>query len=377
MADDFSRQRRTGKTYNGLLKALERQSGMVLPLLRADLRARVRAALNLVPKVAGWTLLAVDGSKDDLPRTRNHEVTFGLADNGVCPQAYITTIVEVQTALVWDWRIDRARSSEKAHLMEMVPSLPEGSLLLADGNYVSHDLWTALNELGKSFLIRVGGNASLIHELFPGSRIDRSGETVYVWPVHHQTRVAPLRLRLIRIGSKKNGVYLLTNVPDSNLLSKKAAGAIYRLRWGIELFYRMLKRTMGYAKLRSRCGRRGKIELEWGLIAATILALIGVGALHRCHRDPRRISPAGLVRVLRGALLRSVRGSPRKAGVLLDRAIVCAVKDNYSRRRPKKSRHNPKTKNTPSPLRLKPPRLRRATPSERRLARLNYPNLAA
>lgn len=375
MSKDFTRRRRVGKTYNGLLKALERQSDVVLPVLKADLCARVLRALEMVPKVSGWTLLAVDGSKEDLPRTRDHEKFFGIADNGVRPQAFVTAIVEVQVGMLWDWRIDKGRTCEKEHLLEMAAHLPKGSLLLADGNFVGHGVWSALDKSGESFLIRVGGNVSLLHGLFPDARIERQGDIVYAWPVLHQASVEPLRLRLIQVGSKKDRVYLVTNVLDRSRLSKRSAGKIYRLRWGVELFYRTLKRTLGYAKLRSRSGRRGKIELEWGLVAATIIALIGTHALHRRHRDPRRLSPAGILRVLRASLLRGDGARPGTAMLSLDREIARAVKDPYQRRKSKRSRHNPETKNTPFPRYLKPPRLRRATPKERRHAKESHPSL--
>lgn len=351
-----------GRTYNGLLKALERQAHAVLPVLKTDLRRHARMALEKIPRVAGWTLLAVDGSKEELPRTRSHEATFGIADNGVFPQAFVTTVVEVQTGLPWDGRIGPARSSEKAHLIEMIPELPADALLLADANFGGYPIWSALHAAGMRFLLRVGGAASLIRGLWPRADIECRGDIVYVWPVNHQKQVAPLRLRLIRAGSRKNPVYLLTNVIDPRVLSKPAAGRAYRMRWGVELFYRTLKRTLGYAKLRSRSGRRARIELEWGLIAAAISTMLGVQIQHRRRIDPRRLSPASLIRALRRALL---RGGNRPD---LDRAIAAAVRDRYARRGPKQARHRPITKNTPFPLTLKPPRIRPATPSERRRA---------
>ena len=377
MLRDFTGRRRVGKTYNGLLKALERQSDVVLPLLKTNLRERVRQAIKAVPKVAGWTLLAVDGSKDELPRTADNEQAFGIADNGVWPQAFVTAIVEVQVGMPWDWRIDKARASEKEHLKEMAADLPEDALLLADGNFIGHRAWSALHTNAKSFLIRVGGNVSLIRDLFPDARIDHLENIVYVWPIKEQNTVAPLRLRLIRVGSKKSPVYLITNVLDPARLSKRAAGTIYRLRWGVELFYRTLKRTLGYAKLRSKSGRRGKLELEWGLITATILALIGTHALRRRRIDPRRQSPAGMARVLRAALLRGIGQSPGPALAAMNRALARAVKDSYRRKKSKRARHNPKTKNTPDTHGLKPPRVRNATAAERRAALKSHPTLAA
>jgi len=124
LATDFTRRKRVGKTYNGLIKALARQAPAILPLLKADLRRQALAALEKVPKIKGWILLAVDGTKEELSRTRSLEGYFGIADNGNCPQSLVTSVVEVCTGLAWDWRIGRARGNEQGHLLEMVGGLP-------------------------------------------------------------------------------------------------------------------------------------------------------------------------------------------------------------------------------------------------------------
>ncbi len=214
----------------------------------------------------------------------------------------------------------------------------------------------------KHFLIRVGGNVSLITGLWPDAALRRDGNLVHAWPKLHQKQVAPLTLRLIRIGRCHNAVYLLTNVLDSNRLSKQAAGAIYRLRWGVELLFRTLKRTLGYAKPRSKAGRRARIEREWGLITMTIFASLGIDALRRRRRDPRRLSPAAMIHALRDSLLHAANKSPARATAALNRALANAVKDDYHRHRSKRSRHRRITKNTPRPLTLNPPRIRSALP---------------
>jgi hypothetical protein len=368
MAADFTRRRRVGKTYNGLVKALERQAPFVLPMLKADLRRQARMRLGAIPRTGGWTLLAVDGSKVDLPRTHDHEREFGIADNGKCPQAFETTIVEVHTGLPWDWRIDKGCAAEKAHLIQMARELPDHALLLGDGNFVGYRIWSTLHSLGNHFLIRVGGNVSLIKRLWPDADLRRTRDIVYVWPKKEQERIAPLRLRLIRIGPGKRAVFLLTNALDTRRLSKRMAGKIYRLRWGVELFYRTLKRTLGYAKLRSHAARRARIELEWGLITMAILVMLGIDALCRKRRDPRRLSPAPLIRTLRGSLLRGGNEKSHRARAALQQAMRTAVKDDYQRHASKRSRYRPVTRNTPYPLVLKPPRIRTATAKERKRA---------
>ncbi len=372
LAADFNRQRRVGRTYNGLQKALERQSQDVPSLLKGTLRSHVIEALGVVRRSDRWIVLAVDGSKEELPRTRSNEREFGLSDNGVVPQAFETVIVDVHTGLPWEWRIGLGKDCEKKHLEDMIGGLPTGTLLLADCNFGGYPIWSALDARGSRFLIRVGGNASLLTGLFPEMQIDRRGDIVYAWPKNRQATQAPLRLRLIRVGTKGNPVYLITNVLDEAELSKKDAGTIYRKRWGAELFYRTFKRTMGYAKLSSRSGRRARLELEWGLIAATIAILIGVRSLTRARKDPRRLSAAALLSALRACLLSGDAGQHvRRIARRLAVALCEAVRDTYTRCSKKKSRSTRITRNTPKPLRLKPPRVRQAMLAERIAARVH------
>jgi hypothetical protein len=280
----------------------------------------------------------------------------------------MTTIVEVHTGLPWDWRIDRGRGSEKDHLLQMASDLPDNALLLGDGNFVGFPIWSRLDSDGKPFLIRVGGNVRLITRLWPDAEARYEGNIVYVWPKKRRDE-SPLMLRLIKVGRGRKAVYLLTNVLDTKRLSRSDAGRIYRKRWGVELFFRTLKRTLGYHKLQSKSGRRARIELEWAMIAMTVATLMGIDAAFQYEIDPGRLSPARLSRTLRAFLLRGDVEIPSKGGAALVRGLVSDLKDNYHRRRPKRSRCHPKTRNTPKPLVLKPPRIRRATTEERQWAR--------
>jgi hypothetical protein len=377
MAADFSPGNRAGGTYNGLVKALERQADAILPVLKTDLRRQAKKRLDRTRKTSKWFLFAVDGSKEDLPRTKDQEDYFGIADNGACPQALMTVVVDVQTGLLWDWRIDRGRGSEKDHLVRMAPDLPKNALLLGDGNFVGFPIWSRLNGDGKPFLIRVGGNVRLITRLWPEIEARYEGNIVYAWPKKSQKTSPPLVLRLIKVGGGRKAVYLLTNVLDTKQLSQRNAGKIYRKRWGAELFFRTLKRILGYAKLQSRAGRRARIELEWALIAMMIATMMGLAAASRRRIRPDRLSPAHMIKTLRTFLLRGAPGAPWRQHEALLCGLVSELKDDYKRLHPKGSRHRPRTRNTPKPLVLKPPKIRRSTSEERRLAERYRKQVAA
>jgi hypothetical protein len=357
-----------GQTYNGLLKALARQSGAVRPALAADLR---RQALGLMRRTrrTRWLLLAVDGTKLDLPRTSSNERRFGVADNGVAPHAFLTTVVHADTGLVWDWRIGRADASEKHHLIEMVPDLPKGALILCDGNFVGYPVWSELIRRGVHFIARVGANIRLIKGLVPEAEVevDRRAGLVWVWPKGRRGSCRPLLLRLVKVGRGEKTVHLLTSVLDPRLLGRREVGDLYRRRWGIEVFYRSLKQTMGLGKLRSASAERAELELWWGVVALAVVSLLVLPAILRRHGDPTRASAAQVLRVLRRALRAGMCGGARSESELAA-SLASALVDGYERRRPKRSRHRPKTRNTPERPRPRPPGIQAATPAMQRRA---------
>ena len=362
-----------GRAYNGLFKALARQWGRVQGPLKNDFRRR---ALELMDRVNDWLILAVDGSKVELPRTRANRRGFGIADNGAGPQAFVTAIVHVLTGLVWDWRLGPARSSERGHLASMIKRLPPRTLLLMDAYYTGYDLWTALITHQTHWLMRIGGNVRLIQDLFPGRvQIDRRAGIVYLWPQNARTDADPLRLRLIRVGGRKNGIYLLTTVLESTRLPRARAGELYRMRWGVEVFYRSIKQVMGAAKMGSRTPARARLELNWTIIAAAVLALLSVGVLIKKRTDPSRWSFAGALRVVRSGLHEECLGcGPRRRS--LTSRLAGALKDTYERTSRKRSRHRPRTTNTPA--RLQAPRIEHAaTPLQQHARHTNPVSLAA
>ena len=155
----------------------------------------------------------------------------------------------VGSGLPWAWRTGPSDSSERAHLQEMLSELPENSLLTADAGFVGYDLWTSILSAGQSLLVRVGGNVRLLKKL--GYVREHAG-LVYLWPdAVAQRDQPPLVLRLIVAHNGRQPVYLVTNVNSTAELSDAEAIAIYRRRWGIELFYRNCKQTFERRKLRS------------------------------------------------------------------------------------------------------------------------------
>jgi len=84
----------------------------------------------------------------------------------------------------------------------------------------------------------------------------------------------PLVLRQIVLTDGRNRrMCLLTNLTASEL-SVEEARALYQKRWGIELFYRGLKQTLGRRKMHSSSPLNAQVELDWTVTGYWMLGLL-------------------------------------------------------------------------------------------------------
>jgi len=228
----------------------------------------------------GWVVFAVDGSRADAPRTCRNERALGQsARDKSHPQWWITQLIHLPTKLIWDWRQGPGTSSERAHMREMIPSLPKSSLLVGDIGFGGFDLLWQLSNEQVAFVIRCGGSSTLLVE-HTRQQIERQGDIrwVYLWSKNRR-RKKPLRLRLIVLKRHGKRVYLLTNVQESTRLSRRMAGEFYRARWAIEVEYRGLKQTLGRRKVLARTPEPGAMELAANILAMALLLLYAALAL--------------------------------------------------------------------------------------------------
>lgn len=342
------RRRRTGRTYQGFIKALALHSGMLIDQIILHLRKKSHACAGSQWQTGGFVPIAVDSSKIDAPRTKSNE-SLGLAGKDkCCPQMVLLLLIHLGSKLPWAWKIGDANAAERTLLRDMLDQLPPKALLVADAGFTGYDLLWELQSQGLHFLIRVGNNVRLLKEL--GEYSLENKHTVYMWPLTRRTR-RPLRLRLILV----NDVYLVTNVLESTRLSQRAAVDLYRRRWTIEIAFRSLKQTLRRHAVRSGAARHCRLELNWAIIGMWALCLIGAVALARARIPPQWLSVAAALSAVRDAARR-----PEKLNQLR-RALRKARLDEYRRRGSKASRNWPRKKDPPK---IKAPIITVATATE-------------
>lgn len=365
----YPTRRRVGHTYAGFIKALQKRSQRLLSVVVSSLRQAVRTTAGGFWQIEGWTVMGVDGSRIECPRTSSNEEAFGCAGkHKTTPQQYVTTVLHVGTGLLWDWRRGGGKEAERNHLREMLSALPESCLLLADAGFTGYALLKTLMARGRSFLIRAGGHVRLLKKL--GFAVREYDGIVYLWPIGRRAE-EPLVLRLVVVHDGRKAVYLLTSVLETQALSDAQAAAMYRRRWGLEVFYRSLKRTMEKHKLHSASPVKAQVELDWSLVGLWMLGLLTVHRMLRRRGNPACWSVAESLRVVRRVM--AGRGGRRGTRDLW--VLATATKDIYRRRSCKSSRNWPHKKTDKPPG---PPIIRTATRQEKQKAqRFKRKNTAA
>lgn len=377
----FRLQQEPAGSYQAFTKLLQRWTSHFVTLLQAAFRQRMQASLAGRWLLHGFAVFGSDGSRVELPRTRSNEAAYApppsrkkrkrprrghqskqaRAKKANCAQLWLTTLWHAATGLPWDWRLGPADSSERGHLLEMLASLPRCALIAADAGFVGYDFLSGILSSGRHFLVRVGSNVRLLRKL---GVVRESDGLVYLWPDKAaQQNQPPLVLRLVIARGGKHPVYLITSVLSSRRLSDRQVCDLYRLRWGIELFYRHLKQTYQRRKLRSAQADNARLELEWSLLGLWAMALYAQVELERKKVPACKVSIAGVLRAFRRMLRDYLHpaDSAHSLCALVRRAIV----DDYHRAN-KASRTDTRRKYEQPPG---PPDIRNATRTQIILAK--------
>jgi Transposase DDE domain len=268
------RSKRPGKSWEGFQKALRRLPVRVLRALAAGVRDRLGQRWLDSQRIGGYLPFGCDGSRLECPRTAELEARLGQAGkDGSAPTMYVSALVLLPLGLLWSWRLGKGTASEHDQLRQMLPTLPERSLVVGDAGYLGYDLYQSILKAPAAFLARLSSRAYLYTEDKVCLKRFREG-WVYYWPGEAQKKsLPPLRARLVRVRGDKADVWLLTNLGQDTLSTRQVA-QIYRWRWRNEGLFRTYKRTLDKVKLQHRTVALVHREAEGSLLAVQLLLAI-------------------------------------------------------------------------------------------------------
>lgn len=357
-AGDLHRHWMLGTSYSGFTKACNRTAPAVIPTLVRRLQRQMRKTAQADWRCHGWLAFAVDGTRIETPHVEANEQGLGCAGREkTAPQVFLTTLWHMGLGLPWAYRVGPGTDSERRHLRDMIWELPKKSLLVTDCGFVGYEQCDDLMLSGHSFLMRVGGNMTLLTKL--GWHYEERDGLVYLWPEKFRTS-PPLALRLIQLEPPdKQPIYLLTNVLDDEILSDEDAQVFYRMRWGVEVCFRSYKQTLQRRTLKSRTPKTCLLEAQFTMLGLWLLGLMSIGQFKKTRRSPRDWSVAKSRDVVRRAI-RNAKPRGRRRPPLLQQ-LAAAVIDTHQRTASKAARNYPRKKQQKPPS---PPKIKPATPTQ-------------
>lgn len=365
-------------TRQGLLSALAR-CGNSLTALVVDQLAQRLAVLRW--RTVDRPTFAVDGTKFSAPQTQANEARFaanaankksrrrkrykkrGDAKKASTVQLLTTVLWHLGSGLPFRWRIEGPEGSEQASLRAMIDELPAGARIVGDAAYVGYPLWSEIITSGRTFVVRVGSNVTLLKKL---CAFKTSDDCVFCWPLRAlQNKRPPLMLRLIVVNNGRRPIYLVTNEFD---LTDQKAWDLYQQRWGVEVFFRTVKQTCQRSKLRTQTPENVITELNWTLLGIWAALFLGKRELRQRGTPIARMSPVKVLNAFGDAVL-GVALCASLAPRLFEQ-LAAAINPDESRRQTSKTArtHTGKKKHSPCGK----PKLKTATEHQRQLAKAHF-----
>jgi hypothetical protein len=205
----------------------------------------------------GFRVLAVDGSKLILPDSEEVREAFGTLPwstgktserQGERPYALASVLYDVLNRVALDATLGRANAYEVDLAIGHLAHTRAGDLLTLDRNYPSFRLLAELSQRQRDFVIRCS-SASFrpARRMLKGEGPD--SQVVTLTPcaeqaprMRQQGLPASLTVRFVRV-RLSTGEYevLVTSLCDETQYPSQGFLELYRLRWGIETFYGLLK----------------------------------------------------------------------------------------------------------------------------------------
>ena len=266
--------------------------------------------------------MTLDGSTLDVADNAENEAAFGrpAASRGssAYPQIRFTALLENGTRILFAARMDGCRSGETKLAGELLPSLKEGMLCLADRYFLGYELWRNAKATGADLLWRGRKNLRLDvdRRLSDGSYLSR----IYLGTSDWRNKRNGIVVRVIDyvlqgIANTEPVYRLVTTVLDPDEAPARELAALYHLRWDVETALDELKTHLRGRKIVLRSKTPDLVRQEfYGLLLAHFAirglmheAAVGAG------EDPDALSFMHAVRVVRRRLPRFAALPPSAA----------------------------------------------------------------
>ncbi len=201
----------------------------------------------------GRRVFAADGDKVNLQRGDELDRAFGTPEGAYCPQALLSVLIDVCARMPVDAEVSSFASSEREHLLKMLPSLAATDILVLDRGYPSHEILQELCKEGIDFLIRLPETSTFA--IVDRMRDARLRDLVFTLdpPSGAPDDWEPLQIRIVRIGPVGSESFFFTSLLSGDEFGHKELKELYHMRWEVEEFFKLFDGSyIGQGQFRSR-----------------------------------------------------------------------------------------------------------------------------
>lgn len=187
-------------------------------------------------------ILAVDGAKLSTQRSPELDGEFGTPSGGHCPQLLLSTLFDVIAEIPIDATVVPFKGSERDELLAMLPRIRKGDVVVLDRGYPSTEVISALIGHGADFVIRMPARSTYnAIETFLEFEGDDCRIILGEHPDSSPNVGQPIEVRAIRTTGEDGDPQVFISSLRRAEFTRTEILHLYRLRWEVELFYRLQK----------------------------------------------------------------------------------------------------------------------------------------
>ena len=209
----------------------------------------------------GFRVLAIDGTKKNLPFSKELAEVYGIPYGAHYPQMLSCALYDVLAKTPLNFMWGPYDTSERTMAVELIKDLGPNDLLLLDRGYPGFELFEKMIAQGIDFLVRLPENGlfgSIQKFLAQGRRdgivtIEPSAEIVRQRLKEGEPPPCPITLRVLkmRLPGKGSGVFV-TTLTDRKRYSLSELRELYHLRWEEEEFFKLIKELLEAENFRGK-----------------------------------------------------------------------------------------------------------------------------
>lgn len=272
----------------------------------------------------GRRLLAVDGTKLLLQRSPELWDAYGGPSSGYHPLVMVATLFDVISKVPLDVALGPNNASERVLLSQLLDRTGDHDVLVLDRGFPSFDVFVMLALSKLDFVVRVPVSLfdAVKHFLATGAG---DGFVEFLPPKTAAAGDAgPQRLRVVVTRREGQEPTVLVTTLDAGEFPADDVRAIYRLRWEVEEYYKLVQCayfTQGQFHSRSQRGVEQEIYAQALLVAITRHVMAAASLVH--HAPYAEVSQKGAILAVGRALTRlALDPDERRSSSTLTRLLL-------------------------------------------------------